>query len=109
MVKFFLEYGANPDAVDTYGKSALGIAVTNKALTIVKVLLENGANPDMQMYNKPLLITAIQSESLLMVKALLDAGANPYMNYFGISALDYTKSHTKAMENLIKQYINDEL
>jgi ankyrin repeat protein len=106
LAKRFIEAGANVDQWDIYGEAPLYTTVgsyTRKdggrasidppnetdGLTIVKMLLEHGANPNMQLFFRPAnvrgatntrgstpLIRAANSADLEMVKLLLANGAD---------------------------------
>jgi ankyrin repeat protein len=103
IVEEFFKYGANPNARDAQGVTALGLACFRNHPDLVKVLLSNGADPnlpgkelpvltsllyptclelliaagaDVHSY-KGLMVIATYSNCIESVKLLLDAGVDP--------------------------------
>ncbi|MCQ2975229.1 MAG: ankyrin repeat domain-containing protein [Bacteroidales bacterium] len=78
LVKYFLQEGANPNYLNSFGDFALKCAINNNNSTICSILLENGANPN--GYDTqgifPLMYASDQGRDEIC-KLLLDYGANP--------------------------------
>ncbi len=76
-VESILNRGAHPDAHDTNGKTALGLAAFNGNLETVKLLLDNGANVNVRgQYGKTPLMAASAKGHHAVVRLLLDRGAD---------------------------------
>ena len=91
-----LEAGANKNAVNQYGESALQVAVEKGSLEMVDALLDQGANANnvslMPQARAPLLIAAEQGNEEI-VSRLLEAGANVnFKDEQGKTALHYASS-----------------
>jgi len=77
-VRLALESGADVDARDRYGQTALMLAARNGHLASVRVLLEHGAELDSTAkYHLSALMLAVINAHLEIVQLLLDAGADP--------------------------------
>ena len=70
MAKLLLAEGANIDAIDRFGNTALAYAVETKSVGMTKLLIGKGAD-----MNKALLV-AVQNDSARMASLLLEMGAN---------------------------------
>lgn len=77
LVKYYIENGADPNALDNNGHTLLGIACQEGNETMVKTLIECGANVDEEdeFGNTPL-ITAIYCRHIRIVEYLIKEGAN---------------------------------
>ncbi len=75
-VKLLLDHGADPNATDNDGLTALMLAVSN--LAKVRLLLEHGAQVDAKskLGRTPLLMASAYAGNAGVVRALLDAGAD---------------------------------
>ena len=76
LVKTFLSYGFNPNLPEPVEVFALEKAVTCNKLDICSLLLENGANPDLNSDGVTPLINAVEMGNLEMVKLLVEYGAD---------------------------------
>ena len=77
MVKVLLDHGADVNAQDSLGNTALTLAVNYGHAEIVKVLLDNGADANLRRKDGPTaLLAACQRRSVDMVKMLLEKGAD---------------------------------
>ena len=77
-IRALLAAGANPNAVDEKGRTALMGAAYKGNAEIAKALLDAGANPNAAKNNKDTaLMYAAGGEYSEVAKMLLDAGANP--------------------------------
>jgi ankyrin repeat protein len=79
LIKCLVENGADPKAVDNYGKSVLHFALENKAnLEVIKYLIASGADPNAvnEMGSSVLHIAAENNVSLEVVKYLVEKGAD---------------------------------
>jgi ankyrin repeat protein len=79
-----LGQGADPNAVDKSGRTALSLAIRNDDLPALELLLAHGADPnkrDREMQWTPLMTAAYQAardpKSLPLVELLLAKGADP--------------------------------
>ena len=82
-------------------------AVKNKDLPVVKLLLENGANPNKRPYDccfpDTPLAGAVKSGNIAMVKLLLENGANPNLTRRGLTP-PLKKAKNKEMRKLLKEH-----
>lgn len=71
-----LESGADPDARNAEGVSALGLALGNDALGMVKLLIDRGADVNLPVQDEvsPLAL-ALERDQPQVVRLLVDAGA----------------------------------
>ena len=78
-VERLLDNGANPNAVNDGGGTALMMGAGKGHAEVVKLLLSAGANPNFELYNsgKTALYWAVKSGHAEVVKLLLSAEANP--------------------------------
>jgi|GEM_PF-6529636 len=89
LVKALLEHGANPNAVNCRGETAIVTVLrlrdahssigTDYGLDVIRMLLQHGANPDaMSIYRQnPALSFAASHGDIKAMTVLLDAGADP--------------------------------
>lgn len=71
-----LEGAADPDVRSPEGVSALGLALRNDSLGMVKLLIDRGANVNLPVQDDDSpLVTAIERDKPQIVRLLLDAGA----------------------------------
>ncbi len=103
-VKILLEYGADPNVKDNYGRVPLSILAepqpidnpsAEKRVAIAKLLLENGADVSItDNYNAQPLWYAVfncrKEEDLPFVELLLDNGADPNYKSNDQSPLDFS-------------------
>jgi len=77
-VRQLIQNGAQIDAINEEGQSALTMAITRQHLNVVKLLVENGATMDRSgfLVHKPLHV-AVGTKNVEMVKFILDSGADP--------------------------------
>ena len=75
--KLLIDAGANVDDQDAWGVSATILAAFAGHVDVVRLLLENGANPDVDAPGFTALHCAIMRRDQTMVAMLLDRGANP--------------------------------
>lgn len=86
----------SPLNTQTRKTTALMAAIENKNLVIVKVLLELGANPNVQLHTSKdsALHIAVENQQICLIKYLLKADANPNLkNAFRLSPLDIAKEN----------------
>jgi 5-methylcytosine-specific restriction endonuclease McrBC regulatory subunit McrC/ankyrin repeat protein len=88
-VVFLLKHKAKIDSQDKYGRTALFHAVLCDNFEIVKVLLENGAEPNLRIEKGiTYLMMASENSNFEIAKALLENGAEPNLtNDLGNTAL----------------------
>lgn len=92
MVKYLLEYGANPNAITYYGDSALYLAVQRNDISLTRLLLEYGAevNNISSAFKISPLSLAAEYRNEEMVKMLLDNGADTNTSTeYGATALHF--------------------
>ncbi|WP_254230072.1 ankyrin repeat domain-containing protein [Wolbachia pipientis] len=94
-VRLLVEKGADVNAKDVGGYTALHLAVAEKRLETVRELIQSGANVNAEEYgNKctPLHLACMVSEKEI-VKELVKAGAEiEQADKFGMTAIDYAKT-----------------
>jgi uncharacterized protein len=71
------DLGANINAFDNSGNTALSFAVANDKNTAAYYLLGKGANPDVTYNYEHILHVAICSKNMLLVEELIKHGADP--------------------------------
>ncbi|BAA89654.1 gp29 [Wolbachia phage WO] len=105
-VKLLVEKGANVNAADVEGYTALHLAVTEKRLEIVRELIKSGADINAAEYgNKctPLHLACMVGK-VEIVKELVEAGAEiEQADTFGMTAMDYAKNSKEITEILKKE------
>ncbi|RFU30301.1 hypothetical protein B7463_g6063, partial [Scytalidium lignicola] len=76
-IRKLLRDGANLDAINEEGQSALTMAISRQHLNVVKLLIENGATMDRSgfLVHKPLHV-AVGTRNVDLVKCILDGGAD---------------------------------
>lgn len=77
LVKLLAMRGADLDAVDRNRETPLMIACQEKQREMAGVLLDLGANPNVDLYGIPLLLWAYRQEDLEFAEKLMDKGADP--------------------------------
>ena len=111
IVQILLEYGANSNAVDEFGKSSLALACANGSTNIVKLLLEKGTNVNVDNNGETCLMQAIKNANVEIVKILLEKGADAeIINIKGQKASDMTANYTILRllgAKTIEQLLND--
>jgi hypothetical protein len=82
----FLEAGADPNARNSEGVSALGLALRNDALGMAKLLIDRGADVNLPVQDEitPLALAAERGQPQL-VALLLHAGAGASMSEPGVA------------------------
>ncbi|WP_265039211.1 ankyrin repeat domain-containing protein [Wolbachia endosymbiont (group A) of Yponomeuta plumbellus] len=100
-VELLVEKGANVNAKDIEGYTALHLAVTEKRLEIVRELIKSGGNVNAEEYgNKctPLHLACMIGEKEI-VKELVKAGGEiEQADKFGMTAMDYSKEVTEVLK-----------
>lgn len=90
-VRELLQAGANPNATDSSGNTALGMAIKNGNQNAVQLLLSAKADPNKADTHQqtPLMLAATAGQSAI-IKTLLEYQANPYVkDGIGRTALDH--------------------
>lgn len=88
-----LQDGAEADARDRWGGTAMSHAAGSGDAEAVRLLLEHGGDPNLasEVGNSPLMIAASHGH-LEVVRALIEAGADPETkNKWGMGAADWAK------------------
>ncbi|MFP3021569.1 MAG: ankyrin repeat domain-containing protein [Wolbachia sp.] len=105
-VKLLVEKGANVNAADARGYTALHLAVTGKLIETVRELIKSGANVNAEEYgNKctPLHLACMVGK-VEIVKELVKAGGEiEQADKFGMTAMDYAKTNKEVTEVLKKE------
>lgn len=105
-VRLLVEKGANVNAKDVEGYTALHLAVTEKRLEIVRELIKSGGNVNAEEYgNKciPLHLACMVGEKEI-VEELVKAGAEiEQADKFGMTGMDYAKNSKEITEVLKKE------
>ncbi|AGJ98555.1 Ankyrin repeat domain protein [Wolbachia endosymbiont of Drosophila simulans wNo] len=105
-VKLLVEKGANVNAADARGYTALHLAVTEKRLETVRELIKSGGNVNAEEYGSkctPLHLACMIGEKEI-VKELVKAGGEiEQADKFGMTAMDYAKNSKEITEILKKE------
>lgn len=97
-VECLLDFGAEINATDSQGCTALRIAAERGHENTVKLLLDHGANPNLSdSFNNLPLMRSLRQEKI--VKLLLDRGANP--NTSGMIQRAAGDGHVRAVQLLL--------
>lgn len=111
IAKLFIEAGFNPSERDSLGTPVLSLAVRNRCLEMVKLLVKRGAVIDLcsKDRNYSALMDAAQIGELKPAKILLEHGANPNIqSKNGQTALILAVGrHDSEMVKLLMQYKAD--
>jgi ankyrin repeat protein len=109
IIELLLERGAFVEGPPQASTTPLGWAVQQNHTEAVRVLLDNGAEPNNGVSGYSFLKTAVEHQNLEMVMALLKAGADPNKRIYRpesalmIAALN---GHTPILETLLKAGAN---
>jgi len=76
LVKELLIRGADPEALDPEGYTALGRAASNGHLTTLKILINAGARVDVVVEGNSILMRVVQANNMLLAQVLIAAGAD---------------------------------
>ncbi|XP_053663838.1 E3 ubiquitin-protein ligase HACE1-like [Anopheles marshallii] len=105
-VKEMIQQGMSPNTFECYfNRSALHIACSRGYRDVVRVLLENSANPNIRDKNlsTPLHL-AVSTESVEVVQMLLDYGTNVLLrDSNGMLALDFSIGKLRLSERIISK------
>lgn len=107
-VKLLLEHNTDPNFIGWSGKAPLHSAVAEKHVEIVQILLQNGADPNIEShgdYLRPLHYAA-EADHLEILNLLLENGADPNLkDSRGLTPLDIAKkfNHLEIEQLLIKK------
>jgi ankyrin repeat protein len=77
VMELLKDLGANINAFDNSGNTALAFAVANDKNTAAYYLLGRGANPDVTYNHEHILHLAIYSKNMLIIEELIKYGADP--------------------------------
>lgn len=105
-VKEMIQQGMSPNTFECYfNRSALHIACSRGYRDVVRVLLENGANPNIRdnNLNTPLHL-ASSTESVDVVQMLLNYGTNVLLrDSHGLLALDFSIGKLRLSERMVSK------
>lgn len=105
-VRLLIEKGANVNAADVEGYTALHLAVTEKYLETVRELIKSGGNVNAEEYGSkctPLHLACMVGK-VEIVKELVKAGGEiEQADKFGMTAMDYAKNSKDVTEVLKKE------
>ncbi|MCI0611437.1 ankyrin repeat domain-containing protein, partial [bacterium] len=90
IVKQLLDAGSKVNIKDSDNSSPLAIAVesvSGEGESIIKILLDAKADPNVTYFQQPILLSAIRKREPTLVDLLLRAGANPNVEYERITPL----------------------
>ncbi|MFT4314328.1 MAG: ankyrin repeat domain-containing protein [Wolbachia pipientis] len=105
-VSLLVEKGANVNAADVGGYTALHLAVTEKRLEIVRELIKSGAEVNAEEYgNKciPLHLACMVGEKEIVEELVKAGGEIEQEDKFGMTAMDYAKNSKEIIEVLKKE------
>ncbi|WP_353275978.1 ankyrin repeat domain-containing protein [Wolbachia endosymbiont (group A) of Pipizella viduata] len=105
-VSLLVEKGANVNAADVEGYTALHLAITEKRLETVRELIKSGGNVNAEEYGSkctPLHLACVVGK-VEIVEELVKAGAEiEQADKFGMTAMDYAKNSKEVTEVLKKE------
>ncbi|WP_341812721.1 MULTISPECIES: ankyrin repeat domain-containing protein [unclassified Wolbachia] len=105
-VSLLVEKGANVNAADVEGYTALHLAITEKRLETVRELIKSGGNVNAEEYGSkctPLHLACMVGK-VEIVEELVKAGAEiEQADKFGMTAMDYAKNSKEVTEVLKKE------
>ncbi|WP_457923686.1 ankyrin repeat domain-containing protein [Wolbachia endosymbiont of Muscidifurax uniraptor] len=105
-VRLLVEKGANVNAADVGGYTALHLAVTEKRIETVRELIKSGANVNAEEYgNKciPLHLACMVGEKEIVEELVKAGGEIEQADKFGMTAMDYAKNSKEITEILKKE------
>ncbi|WP_395460187.1 ankyrin repeat domain-containing protein [Wolbachia endosymbiont (group B) of Myelois circumvoluta] len=105
-VRLLVEKGANVNAKDVEGYTALHLAVTEKRLEIVRELIKSGAEVNAEEYgNKciPLHLACMVGEKEIVEELVKAGGEIEQADKFGMKAMDYAKNSKEVTKVLKKE------
>ncbi|WP_143688957.1 ankyrin repeat domain-containing protein [Wolbachia endosymbiont of Laodelphax striatellus] len=106
IVRLLVEKGANVNAADVEGHTALHLAVTEKRLEIVRELIKSGAEVNAEEYgNKciPLHLACMVGEKEIVEELVKAGGEIEQEDECGMTAIDYAKNSKEITEILKKE------
>ncbi|CAI5594292.1 MULTISPECIES: ankyrin repeat domain-containing protein [Wolbachia] len=105
-VSLLVEKGANVNAADVEGYTALHLAITEKRLETVRELIKSGGNVNAEEYGSkctPLHLACMVGK-VEIVEELVKAGAEiEQADKFGMTEMDYAKNSKEVTEVLKKE------
>jgi ankyrin repeat protein len=86
--------GADPDDENGFHETALGLAISNYPVDVVRTLLEMGANPNKEATHLLPLVWASYDEKIEYLRELLKAGGDPnFRQWNGLTPLHAAVTH----------------
>ena len=100
-VEFLLSAGADPNVADSSGATPLAHCVAarhdnNTALSVIKSLLEAGADPNLTAVRWSPLHDAVEQGNVDIVRCLLEHGADPELRHLRRTPLDIATAQGQA-------------
>ncbi len=89
LITFLSKRGTDINALDNNSRTPLDIAIGNDDIPRVKLLLKNGANPEIETHGKNALIAAIKKDNPEITQLLLDMGMSLPITIEGNRLIDY--------------------
>lgn len=108
IVRLLLDHGAEMNAADRNGQTALTLSIEQRNLLVVRALLDAGADPnviDKAFGNSSALVLAVKDRQVAIAEMLLKKGAKvDTRDQLGKSALDYANEYgPKKMVEILRQ------
>lgn len=89
-INLLIENGANINTQDNFGATALYMASKKNNPSIVKILLDAGADTELQKHGLTPLMVATRKGNLICLKMLVEHGANiDHLDYSGNNVISY--------------------